>query len=269
MSVVHGSIVDDSVAADSARPSGHSRSELVAAASPTGRGSVPAAMATLALIAVVGLILLGAVRIVGNTGIPTAPIDPAAVDLEGPPGLHVAATAVGERGNTIDDAVGRRLAGLTPVPGSAVHLAYFQTTTAASTATSDIYAWDHIDPVDGRLRCLGWIEAGGDGGAACEPSDGPTGPSPYWSMSDGSAGTSYSVLIGSLPADAAEAVAVTATGRTVGTSVVSETAFLSWPDHEGSTGGILPDGNREFGPPLALFILDRGGRHMDRFDYTP
>ncbi len=264
--------VDDSVETEFAElPRGvrARRKRETSASHRASRAAIGAALASFVLIVLVGMILLGVVWYLGAPGTQAAPIDPATIDMEASPDLLVGSTIVGERGDAVDAAVRQQLAGLAPTTGSAVHLATFQTEVATSPITSKVYTWEYVDPADGPVQCLGWAEGGGAGGAACGPIESSFGPSPYWSMTDGTAGTSYSVLIDSLPADAVEAVAVTATGRTVKTNVVSGIAFLAWPHHEGSGGGIIADGNREFGPPLALFILDGNSQQIDRFDYTP
>lgn len=133
------------------------------------------------------------------------------------------------------------------------------TVTSAHGAT-DLYRYQAIllDSATGEtLDCLG-ISQGLNATVSCQNLD-ETQPLLFWGTENGSNGTWYSVAVAGLPLEATRLVTETATGRFVGSDIVNGVAYQEWPAGEGSTGGLLPNGGRDFGEARRAVALDAQG----------
>jgi hypothetical protein len=138
-------------------------------------------------------------------------------------------------------------------------VALIATVTSAHGAT-DLYRYQAIllDSATGEtLDCLG-ISQGLNTTVSCRNLD-ETQPLLFWGTENGSNGTWYSVAVAGLPLEATRLVTETATGRFVGSDIVNGVAYQEWPAGEGSTGGLLPNGGRDFGEARRTLAVDAQG----------
>ena len=80
-----------------------------------------------------------------------------------------------------------------------------------------------------------------------------------WGSEDRTSGTWYSVAVAGLPLEATTLVSETVAGRLVGSTIINGVTYQEWPTGEGSSGGILPSGGREFGESIRTVALTADG----------
>jgi hypothetical protein len=126
--------------------------------------------------------------------------------------------------------------------------------------TTDLYTYEAIllDSANGdTLDCLGALNNSG-GSVACHSGD-ENSPIFMWGSEDRTSGTWYSIAVAGLPMEATTLVSETTAGRLVGSTVINGVAYQEWPAGEGSTGGLLTRGGRDFGEPTRTVALDVQG----------
>ena len=107
------------------------------------------------------------------------------------------------------------------------------------------------------MNCLGVVNDSGSS-VGCHDTDENTHVV-LWGSEDRTSGTWYSVAVAGLPLEATTLVSDTAAGRLVGSTIINGVTYQEWPAGEGSTGGILPSGGREFGESIRTVALDANG----------
>ena len=136
-------------------------------------------------------------------------------------------------------------------------------TVTSPDGATDLYRYQAIlldSATQETMDCLG-LAQGGNATVSCRNLD-ESQPLLFWSTEDRSSGTWYSVAVAGLPMEATRLVTQTGTGRFVGSDIVNGVAYQEWPAGEVSTGGLLPNGGREFGQAMRTVALDGQGNVM-------
>lgn len=125
---------------------------------------------------------------------------------------------------------------------------------------TDLYTYTAIlldSATQETMDCLGRTQ-GGNATVNCQ-NTGENQLLHSWGTDEGPNGTWYSVAVAGLPMEATRLVTETATGRYVGSDIVNGVSYQEWPAAEGSTGGLLPNGGRQFGEARRTVALDAQG----------
>ncbi len=136
----------------------------------------------------------------------------------------------------------------------------FVSSVSSPAGQTHLYSYEALllDSATGEtLDCLGVGTAFG-GSVAC----GETGrvePLVLWGTDERPIGTWYSLAVSGLPLESTTLITETATGRFVAANVVNGIAYQEWPAGEGTTGGLLPRGGREFGSSVRSIAIDADG----------
>ena len=134
-------------------------------------------------------------------------------------------------------------------------------TFAGPSGSADLFRWSMVSPDagdDDLHTCNAWFELQSpEGGTICGPATGR--PDAHWSTSEGTLGTSFSVMFTDLPESAVEVQTLTASGRIVSSPVLEGAAYHAWPAAEGEPGGFLPGGGREFWEGITAAAFDDAG----------
>lgn len=172
----------------------------------------------------------------------------------------------GDQNGSLAETIVHQRLGWIPAPHSAEHVVSVEgPDTFAAAAVIDVYRWQTTDGPDSRLRCVGWLEQHGTG-SVCRPAAVRAEPDALWSSTEASNGTWHSALLYQLPDSAAQVVVLTASGRTTVSNVTDGVAYLTWPAHEGTPGGLIPRQTRDFGHGLTAVVVDGDGAELQRFD---
>ncbi|NNF53108.1 MAG: hypothetical protein HKN03_01565 [Acidimicrobiales bacterium] len=140
--------------------------------------------------------------------------------------------------------------------GSVQHVATF----TSADGVSDLYRYQAIlldSATQEVMDCLGMTQGSG-ATVSCRSLD-ETQPLVFWGDAVGPSGSWYSVAVAGLPLEATRLVTETETGRLVGSDIVNGVSYQEWPAAEGSTGGLLPNGGRQFGEAMRTVALDVQG----------